>query len=392
MVRRPPTTAHRTVTGPDRPNRPPGLIQPLDRDDAHRLVRELASSWEHERNRRPHTTMRFTLAGLTIALESTSPELFEQLVPALRHHPTADDEPVLTIRIWSLDHRDARRPRLPLAFTQHAEAAHVEGDRRIRARFDHTNRAIMAWDADTPVAWWCTESADHLTWWEQAAPFRPILSWFLPTRGRHLAHAAAVGDQRGAVLLAGPGGSGKSTTAVACHLAGLGYLGDDYCIISADPPTVHSLYGTAKLRLDGLELLRRSSGEGSDPPALRSTGLLRPAPPTDGKAVALLDDRSGAPLLGHAPVAAIAAIRVGTDISTTIRPTSGPQALMALAPTSLLQLPGLDNSSFIAMRELVAATPRYAIELGQDRNEVVRTVRDLLAATRPNEAGPDRQR
>lgn len=46
-------------------------------------------------------------------------------------------------------------------------------------------------------------------------------------------HAAALCDERGAVLLVGPSGSGKSTTALALVSAGLSYLGDDRVLYRA---------------------------------------------------------------------------------------------------------------------------------------------------------------
>src|SRR5205807_9852223 len=82
----------------------------------------------------------------------------------------------------------------------------------------------------------------------RAVPLRPLLGWVLASPGRHLVHAGAVGSEGQGVLLAGSGGAGKSTTAVACVEAGMSYVGDDYVLLSTgEPPAAHAIYGTAKL-------------------------------------------------------------------------------------------------------------------------------------------------
>lgn len=52
---------------------------------------------------------------------------------------------------------------------------------------------------------------------------------------RHPLHAAAVADRGHALLLASPSGTGKSTLAYACHVAGLDLLGDDQVRVQLAP-------------------------------------------------------------------------------------------------------------------------------------------------------------
>lgn len=91
--------------------------------------------------------------------------------------------------------------------------------------------------------------ARTMPWWERATPLRASLFWALGGAGRHLVHAGAVGDlERGGALLAGSGGSGKTTVALACLQAGMRYVGDDYLLLRSGAPTVaHNLYTTAKI-------------------------------------------------------------------------------------------------------------------------------------------------
>ena len=62
------------------------------------------------------------------------------------------------------------------------------------------------------------EDASRLPPWERACPLRALLTWWAAPERLLMAHGAAVGSGEGALLLAGPGGSGKSTTALACFV------------------------------------------------------------------------------------------------------------------------------------------------------------------------------
>ncbi len=383
----------------DRPGRddelqPDVIEHPFGAVEAASVLSGLEESWQSVASTASLHRLGVRIGGVPVIIESADAALFDRLRPALAHHPrldagdrsghdggggsdddvgdTNDDagRGVVTLRIWSLDAPGAVRPAMPPALVQRGDAsASGPGGSRVRARFDHANRALMAWDSASDVAWWCLESVDGLEWWEEAAPFRPLLSWILPTHQRHFAHCAAVGSSDGAIVLVGPGGSGKSTTALACHLDGMGYVGDDYCLISNDPvPVVHSLYGTAKVRI----------GESVESGPL-AAHMMRATPPAGGKAVALVSARDGAHLVASAPVAVVAAVSVGIDSRTRVHDASRAEVLAALAPNSLQQLPGVTPASFTALSQLVRSTPVCRIELGHDRDEVVAVVRAVLA-------------
>ena len=383
----------------DRPGRgddlQPDVIEyPFGAVEAASVLSGLQDSWQSVASTASLHRLGVRIGGVPVIIESADAALLDRLRPALAHHPRldagdrgghdggdgSDDDAgdanddagrgVVTLRIWSLDAPGAVRPAMPPALVQRADASATgPGGSQVRARFDHANRALMAWDSASDVAWWCLESMDGLEWWEEAAPFRPLLSWILPAHQRHFAHCAAVGSSDGAIVLVGPGGSGKSTTALASHLDGMGYVGDDYCLITNDPvPVVHSLYGTAKVRI----------GESVESGPLASH-MMRATPPAGGKAVALVTARDGAHLVASAPVAVVAAVSVGTDSRTRVYDATRAEVLAALAPNSLQQLPGVTPASFTALSQLVRSTPVCRIELGHDRDEVVAVVRAVLA-------------
>src|SRR5579871_1987515 len=86
-------------------------------------------------------------------------------------------------------------------------------------------------DLDRNVAFCWKREPSALPYWETCSPFRPLLHCWLRERGLQFAHAAAVGCADGGVLLVGQGGSGKSSSALACLDSPLRYLSDDYCAV-----------------------------------------------------------------------------------------------------------------------------------------------------------------
>src|SRR5205807_649323 len=109
-------------------------------------------------------------------------------------------------------------------------------------------RALSVYDADANASWYWAADADRLPAWECASPLRHVLHWWLADHGLQQVHAGSVGTERGAVLVVGRGGRGKSTTTLAALGQGLKYVGDDYVAVELEPePLVHSIYNAGKL-------------------------------------------------------------------------------------------------------------------------------------------------
>lgn len=88
----------------------------------------------------------------------------------------------------------------------------------------------------------------------RAHPGLYALATWLTRPGLQIMHAGAVSYDGAAALIIGPGGVGKSTSTLACALAGAGFLGDDAVLVDAKGeagrPVVHCLFATAKLNSD----------------------------------------------------------------------------------------------------------------------------------------------
>lgn len=216
---------------------------------------------------------------------------------------------------------------------------------------------------------------DHrqVPWWERAAPIRSLLHWSTRTPHRLLAHAAAIGLHGDGVLLAGPGGAGKSSTSVLSVLAGFDFAGDDYVLVDVDgPPTAHNVFGTGKLRPDSLERW---------PELGRLTRLPDPTPRPGGKTVVDLSTDFPDQVVPHLLLTALVVPSVGDGGRPWLEPITRSAALTALAPTTVLQLPPDGGRALRPLARLVASLPCYRLHLGTDSRAALGLLQDLLLGT-----------
>ena len=312
----------------------------------------------------------FLIGSKRVCLRFAGPALPTRLTPALDHLAVAPGSGDLTVLLWdsiSSGVPPARSPWQPDAYTPRGDLrGNASG--RLRAGFSLGSSTLSMLDLERGLGLYWMHDARQLPPWEVAAPLRTMLGWWAAGQGAQLAHGAAVGIGDDAVLLVGRGGSGKSTTALACLDRGLRYAGDDYVLLRPDgsgPPTVHSLYRTGKLRPQDLAL------------RLPNLRLRRFAAPDYDKAVLLLEDDHRDLLADGLTVRAIVIPSV-CPAGTALRPASAIEVLKALAPTTLFQLPGAGREALQMMGAIAQNVPGYRLEVGPDLDEVVGAIRDLL--------------
>ncbi len=303
----------------------------------------------------------YAVAGQRLRVHYADEALREVLAPALGHLR----EPVsghAGLRLFVLVGApgasapalapDARRPRVHFA----------EGALR-GVLYPATGISGLLDGASRRAAWW-VPAPERVPLAERSGPFRTVLGWWLAGHGLSIAHAAAVGTAGGAALLVGRGGSGKSVTAVACAAAGLGFLGDDTVVCASDPvPTAHCLYGHASLHAED---------------ARRFPGL---AVSWSGEDKVLVD--LGARAVRALPLQAVLVPRVTGQPRSRVSPISGAAVLRALAPSSLLNVPGSGAPAFGQLAALARGLPGYRLDLGTDLEDVARVVASVLGGPRP---------
>ncbi len=230
-------------------------------------------------------------------------------------------------------------------------------------------------DLENQAAYVLKRDDSPLPYWEIGSPFRGVLHYWLSRRGLQFVHGGAVGGATGGVIIAGKGGAGKSTTSLACLNAGMFYAGDDYCAIApadgAQPPYLHSLYSTGKLKgdadLDRFPVLREHLW---DPGYLgRGNGV---------KATFSLCKLWPERLRAGFPLRAVLAPRITGGNDTRLADCSESQALLALAASTIAQLPMAGAEDLDRLGDLVAGLPCYTIELGTDLSQIPKVIQSIL--------------
>lgn len=284
----------------------------------------------------------YQLAGKRVRIASS--DGFDFVDRAFAHlRSEAPASPDFDICVW----QKSAMPSPPWSAEDYGPRGEIHGfnDARFATAFDHLGGSLSMFDRERNLAIFWTRDANALPQSEHGAPLKTILHWWLETRGDLFVHAAAIGNDPGAVLLAGEGGAGKSTTAILCAKSGLKYLSDDYCAVAM--PDVFSLYATGKVvRVDS----------------------------PDAKELLYLSDA-----VERLPLRAILIPQIDNSASeTTITSTTASAAFKALAPSTISQLSGAGAQTFQRLAQLAQMIPAFRLSLARDFDRIPKTIRTFL--------------
>ena len=314
----------------------------------------------------------FNIAGRRVELAFAGTGLERQILPALEHlrSPRQEGSADLTVSLWDSVSTGQVMPAPPWRLEDCAERGEVRGfnNERFQTAYFLGSGVLNMLDRKRNEGLFWVRDGSSLAIWESGAPLLALLNWWFSDETRQLVHAAAIGYPEGGILLAGKGGSGKSTTALASLDTDLFYAGDDYCLLEVEPELrVHSLYNSAKLNRDNLARF----------PGL---GRLfdRPSARIEEKALVFLRERAAAKLTAGFPLQGVFLPRVTGLTETTLEPISPARAMRALAPSSLFQLCGAGKKSFRVMAGLIREVPCHQLNLGTDLNGVTTVIRNYL--------------
>jgi len=220
------------------------------------------------------------------------------------------------------------------------------------------------------IAWF--DSADALYLDERAKPFAKLISVWLKGHGVILGHAGVVGRNGRGILFAGLGGAGKSTTSVACLRAGLDYVGDDYVGLEEQGPgrfTARGYFSSALLDVDRFAPFADFAGR-----------FIAPYHAHEAKSLAHFADWLPQQLPDGLAIDAVVVPRIAGGDAHRLRPTSKIDALLALAPSTLLMMPLPEVAQFEMLARLVESVPAYRLELGTDLETIPRAIEPILTA------------
>lgn len=281
----------------------------------------------------------------------------------------------LTVFLWDSISTHTESPRIP---SLESSAIHLSGelisfnDERYSIVVQPAVKMVYALEKAGSRAFFWTHDAAKIPYQDRGAPLRLIFQRWLMEKNLFLIHAAAIGIDGAGVLLTGKGGSGKSTTALACLAAEMHYAGDDYCLIDTKHKLyVHSLYCSGKLPPETVHLL----------PSLEPTLSNKDSLDSE-KALFFLNHHFPENVVPGFPVKAILIPRISGRDKTSLKEVSPAKGFMALAPTSVYQLHRSEQAKYLrALSSFGRQVPNFVLQLGSDVVEVANRIKAFLVET-----------
>jgi hypothetical protein len=241
-----------------------------------------------------------------------------------------------------------------------------DGDRTTYLLPEERGVAVAEWARHRAVIW--VPSCDAVPWYERAAPFRWLFDNLALRLRMSMLHAAVIGRDGVGVLIAGRGGVGKSTLALAGLGRGLDYIGDDYCLLTDDaPPKAYGLYVTAKWKKDASVLpawLMRTTPDALDL--------------TQRKCIIFLDIARPAQLVAHLSIAAIIVPSIADVAEPHLESVSQQTALRNLAVSTVAQSEADGTALLRNIGRLVRTVPAYRLHMPRDPDASVSAIEALL--------------
>ncbi|WP_336800679.1 hypothetical protein [Kaistia sp. MMO-174] len=210
---------------------------------------------------------------------------------------------------------------------------------------------------------------DDLLPWDSGAPVRVPLNWALRQARRRMIHAGSLGVDGQGVLVAGPGGAGKSGTTLAGLAGGLQTVGDDYILLDQDgPPTVLPLYRLLKQDAAGIARI---------PGLADRLGAL--SPNWQGKFE--FDPERAFPgcMADRLRIGAILLPVVARQERSTIEAVPRADAIRYLTDALFGEFQSRSAEDLLFLTGLSMRLPVYRLRLSEDPIEIAATVRSVIA-------------
>jgi len=314
----------------------------------------------------------FDVAGYPIEVRVVGDALADEIKSSMAHLATAaaGREPDLVFELWDQAETGVGCSVLDTAASQ-KEFCLVEMSPDGRFVTEKRDHSFLCLDRTGNRAVGITGSfrSQHID--ERARPLQRPLSVWLDDKDILFVHAALVAIDGSGVLFGGAGGSGKSSTSIASLLHGHDFLGDDFIGMEQTPEggfIGHSLFASCLI----------DSGHMKRFPEL-ARNAIAPNHAFESKSVVFLAASHATRLIPRTPIELLLLPKVVDQDKTSWRPAAKTEALLALAPTSVLFTPTPSGKAFEMLSGLIEAVPTYWLELGRDIKDIPLAVEKIVA-------------
>lgn len=182
-----------------------------------------------------------------------------------------------------------------------------------------------------------------------------------------LLHGGTLALNGNGVLLAGEGGTGKSSTVLAGIFLGLQSVGDDYVLVDAAKRTARPVFNTLKQDETGLRRLGQW-GHAAVPKAVN----------WQGKHQFYLPDVVEGASASYIDLKAILLPHFTHGDQTSISQIDAKSAFIALAPSGVSQIHCDRARLFSVAGQVARQLPAFRLNLGTEPNEIVAVLRQFL--------------
>ena len=313
--------------------------------------------------------VHFTLHDLTVTLVSANREYKRIARQRLDSRTASDDGNAISIALLSPDDSDMPPPPAWGEAIYHPREIEKRLDGTpFRATYFHDDQLWQIYNHREGFGVQWMRGADSYPPWESGAPLRVFLHWAYRFLNKRLVHAGTLGQGGRGILLAGKGGSGKSGTVVGGIVHGLDSVGDDYVLVEMGSQEAYAypLFRTLKQDLEGLNRLGLA-------PMVADEHQVN----WQNKYELRIED-FGKSFADRLEVAALVIPRITNGPVSSFAPLSRSRAMLALAPSGLMQMPGERESGVSFYSELVRRAACYELRLGTDPEEISDVIADFI--------------
>jgi hypothetical protein len=334
------------------------------------LISQLCSAYEAAAGRNGVSKEVIAIGGHRAYLEFASDKLRHALLPSLsglRVFNQDKQSKDLTIYLWDASHGINFLCHKTKQALQHYLDRHSEINQdNIHLQYNPQGEILSCIDTHKKIAFYFTPHVETLPDYEISAPMRIIMHWFCKMNHLLFVHAAAVGFHGAGALLVGRGGAGKSTTALACLLNGLDYIGDDYIALSTEKnPMGHHVYRGCKISDEALLKLPELA-----PYAIETNK-------TQEKNVLMLDENAGR-VVQSIPIKMIIRPTICHAVQSSFKPLPLMKLLADFAGSTILQMPGSEPDTLHELAMFCRKTPAYSMLLSHDFTEIAARLKLFL--------------